>query len=244
MSDRPSIGLTSYWANAAMAHWSTDAVLVSQGYVEGVRLAGGRPLVLPTDPLWESQPEDVLDLLDGLLVVGGDDIDPALYGAERHPATGPANERRDRVEVGLLTAALARGLPTLGICRGMQLLNVVRGGTLDQHLADSIDITPHRAGDRTFGEHDVLTVPGTSVAAMLGERATVRSHHHQGVAALGRGLIVSAQAPDGVIEAIEDPALRFCVGVLWHPDADPAGGGAPVFGALVQAAAELSSRLA
>ena len=192
----------------------------------------------------ESQPEDVLDLLDGLLVVGGDDIDPRLYGAERHPATGPANERRDRVEVGLVSGALARELPTLGICRGMQLLNIVRGGTLDQHLADSIDVTPHRADDRTFGEHDVITVPGTKTAAMLGDRAMVRAHHHQGVADLGSGLIVSARAPDGVIEAIEDPALRFCVGVLWHPDADPAGDGAPVFGALVEAAAELSSRAA
>ena len=93
----------------------------------------------------------MLDLLDGLLVVGGDDIAPELYGAARHPATGPPNDRRDRIEVGLLTRALARAIPVLGICRGMQLINVVRGGTLDQHLADTIDLTPHRADDRTFG---------------------------------------------------------------------------------------------
>ena len=123
----------------------------------------------------------------------------------------------------------------------MQLINVVRGGTLDQHLADTIDLTPHRADDRTFGRHEVITVPGTAAAAILGERARVSSHHHQGVATLGHDLIVSARAPDGVIEAIEDPGLPFCLGVLWHPDADPTAGGAPVFAALVGAARELSS---
>jgi putative glutamine amidotransferase len=244
MPGRPTIGVTSYWANAAMAHWVTDAVLVSQGYVEGIRLAGGRALVLPADPLWASEPDDVLDLLDGLVVVGGDDIAPETFGAQRHPATGPQHERRDSVELGLLSRALDRDIPVLGICRGMQLINVVRGGTLDQHLADTIDVTPHRASDRTMGRHDVVTAVGTTAAAILGERVAVHSHHHQGVATLGTGLIASAHAPDGVIEAIEDPALRFCLGVLWHPDADPVGAGAPVFAALVRAATALSSERA
>jgi putative glutamine amidotransferase len=244
MPGRPSIGVTSYWANAAMAHWATDAVLVSQGYVEGIRHAGGRALVLPADPLWAADPDDVLNLLDGLVVVGGDDIAPETFGAERHPATGPPHERRDSVELALLGRALARDIPVLGICRGMQLINVVRGGRLDQHLADTIDVTPHRADDRTMGRHDVVTVPGTEASTILGDAAAVRSHHHQGVATLGEGLIASAHAPDGVIEAIEDPALRFCLGVLWHPDADPVGSGAPMFAALVRAAAALSSERA
>ncbi len=222
-----------------MAHWSTDAVLVSQGYVEGVRLAGGRPLVLPADPHWASEPDDVLDLLDALVVVGGNDVAPELYGAERHPATGEAHSQRDSVEVSLLGRAIARDLPVLGICRGMQLLNVVRGGTLDQHLSDSIDVTPHRADDSTFGMHEVLTAPGSLVARIVGERMTVHSHHHQGVDRVGDGLIASAHAPDGVVEAIEDPGRRFCLGVLWHPDADPAGAGAPLFTALVRASAGL-----
>jgi putative glutamine amidotransferase len=241
MPRRPSIGITSYWAHAAMSHWATDAVLVSQGYVEGVRLAGGRPLVLPADPLWATQPDDVLDLLDGLVVIGGDDIAAERFGAEHHPASGPPHQRRDESEIGLLTRALERDLPVLGICRGMQLLNVVRGGTLDQHLPDSIEITPHRADDRTMGTHDVVTVPGTLAARVAGARQTVRSHHHQGVARVGEGLIVSATAADGIVEAIEDPALRFCLGVLWHPDADPRGTGAAAFAALVAAATALSS---
>jgi len=242
MSDRPTIGLTSYWSHAAMAHWALDAVLVGQGYVDGVRLAGGRPLVLPADPHWATDPDDVLELLDGLVVVGGNDVAPELYEAERHPATGPRHDLRDSVEVALLRRALARRMPVLGICRGMQLLNVARGGTLDQHLADSIDVTPHRADDATFGVHHVVTAPGSVVARALGERLSVHSHHHQGVHQVGDGLVVTAHAEDGVIEAIEDPDMPFCVGVLWHPDADPDGHGAGMFAALVEAAAVFSGR--
>lgn len=234
---RPTIGLTSYWIRASMPHWTTDAVLVSQGYVEGVRLAGGRALVLPADPLWATDPDDVLDVLDGLLVVGGNDVAPELYGAERHPLTGVRHEQRDSVEFGLVARALARRMPVLGICRGMQVLNVVRGGTLDQHLADSVDVTPHRLDDDTFGVHEVITVPGTTTARVVGERITVHSHHHQGVQTVGEGLIVSAHAHDGVIEAIEDPRLPFCIGALWHPDVEPGDGGAPLFRALVETAA-------
>ena len=237
---RPTIGLTSYWTHAAMSHWATDSVLVAQGYVEGIRLAGGRAVVLPADPLWATDPDDVLDLLDGLLVVGGNDIAPEIYGGERHPDTGARHERRDSVELGLAGRALERRMPVLGICRGMQLLNVVRGGTLDQHLADSVDVTPHRLDDATHGVHEVITVPGTRTAEVVGERITVHSHHHQGVATLGHGLIVSAHAQDGVIEAVEDPGLPFCIGALWHPDVDPGGDGAPLFKALVETAAAVS----
>jgi putative glutamine amidotransferase len=175
-------------------------------------------------------------------VVGGNDVAPELYEAERHPATGPRHDLRDSVEVALLRRALARRMPVLGICRGMQLLNVVRGGTLDQHLADSIDVTPHRPDDATFGLHHVVTAPGSVVARALGERLSVHSHHHQGVDQVGDGLVVTAHAEDGVIEAIEDPDMPFCVGVLWHPDADPDGHGAGVFAALVEAAAVFSGR--
>jgi len=118
----------------------------------------------------------------------------------------------------------------------MQVLNVVRGGTLDQHLADSVDVTPHRLDDDTFGVHEVITVPGTTMARVVGERITVHSHHHQGVQTVGEGLIVSAHAHDGVIEAIEDPQLPFCIGALWHPDVEPGDGGAPLFRALVETA--------
>lgn len=224
-----------------MAHWDLDAVVVGQGYVEGVRLAGGRALVLPADPLWATDPGDLLDLLDGLLVVGGDDVAPEEYGATRHPATGARHARRDAVELGLVRGALDRGLPLLGICRGIQLLNVARGGSLIQHLPEFVEITPHRASDRSFGRHPVQAVAGSRVAGLVAAGEPVASHHHQGIDRVGAGLVVTARAPDGVIEALEDPELPFCLGVLWHPDADPAGTGAALFGGLVAAAAALSS---
>jgi putative glutamine amidotransferase len=234
---RPTVGITSYWTHAAMHHWACDAVLVSQGYVEGVRGSGGRPLVLPADPTWATDPDDVLDILDALLVVGGNDVDPALYGREPHPATGALSPRRDAVELALVRRALERDIPVLGICRGIQLLNVARGGTLDQHLADTIDVRPHRLSDSEFGEHEITTEPGSRLRAIIGERTRVLSHHHQGIDRPGDGLVVTARAADGVIEGLEDPARRFAVGVLWHPDAEHDAGGAAVFEALVSSAA-------
>ncbi|HYX86166.1 MAG TPA: gamma-glutamyl-gamma-aminobutyrate hydrolase family protein [Gaiellales bacterium] len=233
---RPTIGITSYWTRAAMSHWACDAVLVAQGYVEGVRLAGGRPVVLPADTTWVEEPDDVLDIVDGLLVVGGNDIDPVHYGQERHPMIGTISERRDAVELAVVRRAIERDVPLLGICRGIQVLNVARGGTLDQHLADSMDVTSHRLSDDEFGMHEVHTMPGTVMAGLIGERARVHSHHHQGIDRVGDGLVVSARAADGLVEAIEDPSLRFCVGVLWHPDAECDGHGAPVFKGLVSSA--------
>jgi putative glutamine amidotransferase len=116
------------------------------------------------------------------------------------------------------------------------VLNVALGGTLDQHLADSIDVSPHRLSDAEFGIHEVTTVPGSLAARLIGERLTVHSHHHQGIDGVGSGLVVSARAEDGVIEAIEHPDRKFCIGVLWHPDAEHDGHGAPVFEGLVSSA--------
>jgi putative glutamine amidotransferase len=230
---RPTIGITSYWRHALMDAWALDAAFIAQGYVEGVRLAGGRALVLPPDPLWEDEPGDVLDLLDGLVVAGGEDVAPELYGHDRHPRTGLRQDRRDAAELGVLRGAIDRGLPVLGICRGIQLLNVARGGTLVQHLEDVIDHVPHRPDDSTWGQHEIVTVPGTRTAAIVGERPLVRSHHHQGIGDVGAGLVVSAHAHDGTIEGLEMPDGRFCVGVLWHPEADVPGSGQPLFEALV-----------
>ncbi|MFN8215239.1 MAG: gamma-glutamyl-gamma-aminobutyrate hydrolase family protein [Solirubrobacterales bacterium] len=237
-AERPTIGVSCYWRQAHFGAWTLDAALVGQGYIEGVRLAGGRTLVLPPDPEWIDDPADAIDRVDGLLLAGGDDIDPSLWGvAERHPALGPASPRRDSVEPALLRCAIEQGKPVLGICRGMQLINVVLGGTLTQHMEDTIDQRPHRADDSTYGRHRLLTVPGTRVAAMCDAADVVYSHHHMAVDELAPGLIVSARAEDGVIEGIEladDGA--FCVGVLWHPDAAHDSTGATVFAALVEAA--------
>ncbi|HVI19112.1 MAG TPA: gamma-glutamyl-gamma-aminobutyrate hydrolase family protein, partial [Gaiellales bacterium] len=121
---RPTIGITSYWAPVQLGKWSGRATVTFHGYVEGTRLAGGRPLVIPADPYLADDPDDVLDLLDGIVFVGGDDVAPELYGAERDPRTGPRNERRDAVELSLMRRALDRDLPVLAICRGIQVLNV------------------------------------------------------------------------------------------------------------------------
>ncbi len=233
---RPSIGITSYWAAVAMGVWELDAAYIAQGYVEGVRLAGGRPLVLPPDPLWEHDPDDALDLLDGLVVAGGEDVGPDLYGHAPHPRTAPKQVRRDTAELGLLRGALDRDLPVLAICRGIQLLNVVRGGTLVQHLADVTDQRPHRLDDATFGQHEIVTVAGTRTRAIVGERSLVRSHHHQGIGTVGEGLTVSAHAHDGTIEGLEVGGARFCIGVLWHPEAEVPGAGQTLFDGLVSSA--------
>lgn len=239
MQARPTIGLSCYWREATFGAWTLDAALVGQGYVEGVRLAGGRALVLPPDPAWEDDPADAIDRIDGLLLAGGDDIDPSVWGETvRHPASAPPSPRRDSVEPALLRCAIEQGKPVLGICRGMQLINVALGGTLMQHMADVMDQTPHRLDDSTYGRHSIVTVAGTKVDAMHERGAVVFSHHHQAVADLGEGLIVSARAEDDVIEGIELDSDAFCVGVLWHPDAAHDSTGASIFAALVEAARE------
>jgi putative glutamine amidotransferase len=232
---RPTIGLTCHWREASFGAWTLNAALVGQGYVEGIRRAGGRALVLPPDPAWAEDPADAIDLVDGLLLTGGDDIDPALWDADRHDMTGPPSPRRDAVEPALLRCAVEQRKPVLGICRGMQLINVTFGGSLVQHLGDVIDQRPHRMDDSSYGRHPVDTVPGTKVAAMCGARAIVHCHHHQAVATVGSGLVVSARADDGVIESIELDSPVFCVGVQWHPDAPYDGAGAPLFAGFVAA---------
>ena len=234
---RPSIGITSYWSEVAIGSWSGVATVTFHGYIDGTRLAGGRPLVVPADPLLADDPDDVLDLVDAMVFVGGNDVAPEEYGAERHPKTAPRNQRRDDVELSMMRRALDRDIPVLAICRGIQVLNVARGGTLEQHLADRVDQRPHRLSDEQYGVHDIVTVEGSRLRSIVGERATVHSHHHQGIDRVGEGLQVTATAADdGVIEGLEDPSRRFCIGVLWHPDADAGGSGAGLFEALVSSA--------
>jgi putative glutamine amidotransferase len=241
---RPRIGLASYWTSASWTYWTLPVALVPAGYIEGVRLAGGLPLVLPPTPEGAAEPGEVLDAVDGLLLIGGPDLGVDLYGSpDAHPETGEKQERRDAFELALLQEARRRQLPLLGICRGMQLLDIAAGGDLIQHLADETDLVPHRPEPGIFGRHRVETEPGTHASFLLGANVSVHSAHHQGVGRLGDGLVVSARAHDGQIEAVEDPAQPFCLGVLWHPEEDPEGAGAPLFRALVEAAASYRDRL-
>jgi putative glutamine amidotransferase len=179
--------------------------------------------------------DETLDAVDGLLFSGGSDLDPDLYDQEPHPATSGVVAERDRAELTLLEAALARDMPVLAVCRGSQVLNIARGGDLVQHLPDVVGDEKHKHTPGTFADHDVTLEPGTRLAALLGDRAPVKSHHHQGIGRLGEGLHVAAYAEDGTVEAVEDPSHRFAFGVLWHPEA---GEDLRLFEELVGAAAD------
>ena len=213
---KPLIGITTYVEEASWSHWVAPAALIPFAYVRAVERAGGRALLVPPD---DDGVEETLDALDGLILSGGNDVDPAAYGAEPHAATGGVRPERDRGELALLEGALARDMPVLAVCRGSQLLNVARGGDLVQHLPDVVGDEKHKHTPGTFADHDVALEEGTRLKSLLGDRAPVKSHHHQGFGRLGDGLRVAAHAEDGTIEAVEDPGRRFALGVLWHPEA-------------------------
>lgn len=240
---RPLIGISAYWRTVDFGPWHCYPVaLAPQGYVEGVRSADGVPFLIPPIPELADEPELALDRVDGLILAGGEDVDPALYGAEPHPTTGPPNRVRDRAELALLREALRRDLPVLGVCRGAQLLNIAYGGDLVQDLAEVADVAPHRPEPGRWGRHPVRATGGR-LRALTGEGLdAVPSYHHQSFGRLGEGLIVTGEAIDGIVEAIEDPAQSFCLGILWHPDEDAVGGGLPIFRGLVEAAREYAAR--
>jgi len=214
---KPVIGITTYVEPAKWGQWDLPAALIPYAYVRGVEAAGGRALLVPPS---EDGIEETLDALDGVVFSGGSDLDPASYGAGAHEKTVGVRAERDSAELALLEAALARDMPVLAICRGSQVLNVARGGDLVQHLPEVVGDEKHKHDPPgIFADHDVDLVPGTRIQSLLGDRAPVKSHHHQGFGKLGEGLQESARADDGTIEAVEDPAQRFAVGVLWHPEA-------------------------
>jgi putative glutamine amidotransferase len=215
MAPRPLIGITSYVQRVKWGVWDTDAALVPLVYARAVEEAGGRPLVVP--PAADGVAE-TLDALDGVIFSGGEDLDPDQYGAEPHPETIGVSPERDRAELALLRAALERDMPVLAVCRGSQVLNVALGGDLVQHLPEIVGDEKHKHTPGVFADHEVGVAAGSRLGRLLGERAPVKSHHHQGYGRLGEGLDPVAWADDGTIEALEDPARRFAIGVLWHPE--------------------------
>ncbi len=220
---RPTVGITAATERVSYGVWEEIPAIISPArYVQAVQRAGGRPILLPPDPEDAEDPSGVLDLLDALVVTGGaGDLDPALYGEEPHPETGPVQEERDAYELALVRGVLVREMPILGICRGMQVLNVAYDGTIEQHLPEALGHEEHRHTPGTFADHDVDLEPGSLAARAVGaERAPVKSHHHQGVKEIGTGLAVTARAEDETVEAIEDPSCPFVLGVLWHPEED------------------------
>jgi putative glutamine amidotransferase len=212
------VGVTTYLEQAQTGVWDVPASFLPAGYFAGVTAAGGIAVLLPPQPVDFEIAERVLDGLDALVITGGKDIDPAVYGQSRHPATDEPAPKRDIWEFALLAGALKRQLPVLGVCRGAQVLNVALGGTLHQHLPEVIGQNGHRAGNAVFTTLAARTVPDTRLAALLGESADVQCYHHQAIAELGEHLVVSARDDDGVIEAIELPGDSFVLAVQWHPE--------------------------
>jgi len=227
---RPLIGITTDVVVAAYGAWEEESVLVPSDYVRSVERAGGRPLLVP--PSGEDV-EETLDVLDAVIFSGGSDLDPATYGQEPHPETDGVLEGRDRAELALLEAALARDMPVLAVCRGSQVLNVALGGDLVQHLPDVVGHDDHKHTPGAYADHDVTLEVKTRLGGLLGGHAPVKSHHHQGFGRLGSGLQEAAFAEDGTVEAVEDPSRRFALGVLWHPEA---GEDMRLFEALVEEA--------
>ncbi|WP_416976579.1 gamma-glutamyl-gamma-aminobutyrate hydrolase family protein [Streptomyces sp. T028] len=209
---RPLIGVSTYLeAGARWGVWELDAALLPAGYPRLVQRAGGLAAMLPPDA--PEHAAATVARLDGLVIAGGPDVEPVRYGAERDPRTGPPARERDAWELALIDAALAAGVPLLGICRGMQLLNVALGGTLTQHVEGHAEVVG------VFGGHPVKPVPGTRYAAAVPEESSVPTYHHQAVDRLGAGLIPSAYAVDGTVEAVEPSSPDgWVLGVQWHPE--------------------------
>ena len=225
----PVIGLTSYVELARFTVWEMPTTLLPHAYVEQVVRAGGQPVVLPP----AGDPSAVLPLLDGLVLTGGSDLDPASYGASRHERTLHLREFRDAVELPLVRAALDGGLPFLGICRGMQVLNVALGGTLHQHIPDVTGDDRHCPGSGRYNRFPVTVAPGSRLAKALGEEeVTVSHYHHQAIDRLADGLTATSWSSDGLVEGVEAEDHPFAVGVQWHPEAD---GDPSLFAALVDA---------
>jgi putative glutamine amidotransferase len=217
--------------------WDEVVTMAPRSYSLAVQHSDALALMLVPDERGERSPHAFLDRIEALLLTGGRDIDPGFYGAA--PADGDSGgwPERDAFEIALACRALEIGMPVLGICRGMQLVNVALGGTLIQHLPDVVGNDDHRHTPGAFGDHQVMLEPGSLAALAVGsERASVKSHHHQGVERLGEGLIATGwSVADQVIEAIELPRDQhpFALGVLWHPEEDEAS---RVIGSLVEAA--------
>jgi len=252
---RPLIGVSMYRQVTTWWPWDRDAALVPGAYLDLVVAAGGQPVLVPpggdaadaADAAGDGSPEaagrgptvvldGLLSVLDGLVLIGGGDLDAKRYGQDPDPRNGGTNFQRDELEIGLLSGALDRDLPVLALCRGVQLLNVHLGGDLVQQLPDLLGSTNHQPRPGAFGPVAIATEEGSVVRRLLGARVKVLCSHHQAIGELGRDLVVTARSKDGVIEAVELPSHRFVVGVQWHPEES---GDRRLFDALVDAARTL-----
>jgi putative glutamine amidotransferase len=230
-----AIGICAAVERVRRDPWDEVVTMVQRTYPDAVQRAGALALVLPPDEAAVDSPDLLLDRIDGLLLAGGADVDPESYGADRHPETGVTWLERDRFELALTRRAIERQIPVLGACRGMQILNIALGGTLHQDLPGVVGTDVHRHTPGVFGDHEVRLEPGSLAARAVGEdRTLVKSHHHQGLADLGEGLIATGwSTDDDLVEAVELRGEPYVLGVLWHPEQDEAS---RVIASLVEAA--------
>jgi gamma-glutamyl-gamma-aminobutyrate hydrolase PuuD len=233
---RPLIGITSQLEPARWGDWVREAVLSPASYARSVDRGGGIPVVLP--PVPSANVADLVSALHGLVLSGGGDVNPQLYGAPRHEQTGESDRRRDTFELAMVRAAIDAGLPFLAICRGVQVLNVARGGTLIQHLPDAVGHDRHGPERGRMSSHKVQIGAGSKLGGLLGTSAAVAACHHQAVQRLGTGLVAVAWADDQIVEAVELHGHPFGIGVQWHPEEPDAEDGPPLMAALAEAAAE------
>jgi putative glutamine amidotransferase len=235
----PLIAVAAYHlADDRVARWPSGGYGVPAPYLDRLRVAGARTAIIA--PGEAGDPVELLAPFDGLLLVGGGDLEPATYGRAPGPHLYGVEPDRDAFEIALLRAAAQLDLAALCICRGLQVMNVAWGGTLRQHLPDTPGLLPHGVPvDGTESRHEVRTIPGSLLAGTTGrEVLACSSHHHQGVDEVGAGLLATGHSSDGLVEALEVAGSRFLLGVQWHPedtaDADPAQ--QALFDALVRAA--------
>jgi len=213
----PLIGVTTYLERAQQGVWDVRAAFLPEQYLTGVTSSGGIALLLP--PQDPDAADSAIAGMDGLILTGGADVAPELYGEQRHPLTDPARVDRDAWELALFRAAERRRMPVLAICRGLQLVNVARGGSLQQHLPDSLGTERYRVGGGVFAENEVEVAIDTALAGVLGEgEVRVHSYHHQGIDRLGDGLTAAAYSDDGLVQAFVDTSDGHIVGVQWHPE--------------------------
>ena len=222
-SSKPVIGVTTYLEQAQTGVWDVQASFLPKVYFEAVNRAGGIAVLLPPQPVDEEIARAVIGRIDGLIVAGGKDVDPARYGQERLLTTDEPRPDRDDWETMLLGAAIETETPFLGICRGLQVLNVALGGSLHQHLPDIVGSDRYSLGGGTFADNEVFIEPATRVASLLhsGETVVGKSYHHQAIDALGAGLAVTARSDDGTVQAVEVEGVPFGIGVQWHPEHTP-----------------------
>jgi len=226
---KPLIGIGS---DVVQKQGERDRAFVYTTYIESLKRAGAVPVLIPPQP---ENAADLADTLDGILLAGGDDCDPAEYGEEKHPSCETMDPRRQKNDLGLAKLAREHGIPTLGICLGVQVMNVAAGGSLIQHITSDID---HASEPSDRHRHDVHIDSSTKLGGILGDQElNVNSSHHQAIGRVADGLRVTAKAPDGIVEGLEDPSHPFYVGVQWHPEDMPGESSASaIFGAFVEAA--------